>query len=599
MVMPMGLTNAPATFQAYINKALSGLVDSICVVYLDDILIYSNSREDHVRHVREILERLRRFGLYANAEKCSFFKSEVDFLGFIVGREGIRMDPNRVETIANWPRPESIHDVQVFLGFVNFYRRFIEGYSHIARPLTDLLKGSSKGMAEGPLTNATQRGSKSTTDFCPLTDLHEQSSRGTASADHPAKRRSRSAGGTVVERPLTDMLGCHGTMTPGAHPLTNAPDTGNHGKVSRTQSQWQWTPAAEKAFTWLKQAFCCTTILAHFDPRMRIRVETDASKYAIAAILSQLQEDGQWRPVAFWSRKLIPAETRYETHDQELLAIVAAFKQWRHYLEGSTYTVEVLTDHNNLVAFQKLKSLNGRQARWAIALSGYDFIIVHRPGKGNPADAPSRRPDYAPSLQEINKQASMLLPTLQKKLARVEPSFHDEQASEWIKAAVQDLRRRNAFIAEPRREDRPSQLAAQRYSDYVEPQDVTGEEDESSTSDVDRHSERLAGATKHKRAEDAIVSASRQYLPRAVARIHAASIDNVRGEEDLKDKPFRNLIARLQEDDPFVARKRNAYNTHATRKRNQEIQGQWHFRDDGLLYHLHRLYVPATEAARR
>ena len=387
-------------------------------------------------------------------------------------------------------------------------------------------------------------------------------------------------------------------MTPGAHPLTNAPDTGNHGKVSRTQSQWQWTPAAEKAFTWLKQAFCCTTILAHFDPRMRIRVETDASKYAIAAILSQLQEDGQWRPVAFWSRKLIPAETRYETHDQELLAIVAAFKQWRHYLEGSTYTVEVLTDHNNLVAFQKLKSLNGRQARWAIALSGYDFIIVHRPGKGNPADAPSRRPDYAPSLQEINKQASMLLPTLQKKLARVEPSFHDEQASEWIKAAVQDLRRRNAFIAEPRREDRPSQLAAQRYSDYVEPQDVTGEEDESSTSDVDSDSELLAGATQQQRDEDAIVSASRQYLPRAVARIHAASIDNVRGEEDLKDKPFRNLIARLQEDDPFVARKRNAYNTHATRKRNQEIQGQWHFRDDGLLYHLHRLYVPDNEAAR-
>src|SRR6202048_2981912 len=175
MVMPMGLTNAPATFQAYINKALSGLVDSICVVYLDDILIYSDSRENHVRHVREILERLRRFGLYANADKCSFFKSEVDFLGFIVGREGIRMDPNRVETIANWPRPESVYDVQVFLGFVNFYRRFIEGYSHIVRPLTDLLKGS-KGIA----TNVTQRGSKGMADFCPLTNLHKQSKEGKA-----------------------------------------------------------------------------------------------------------------------------------------------------------------------------------------------------------------------------------------------------------------------------------------------------------------------------------------------------------------------------------------------------------------------------------
>jgi hypothetical protein len=89
----------------------------------------------------------------------------------------------------------------------------------------------------------------------------------------------------------------------------------------------------------------------------------DVSKFAIAAILSHFQEEGQWRSVAFWLRKLIPAETRYETHDQQLLAIVTAFKQWRHYLEGSTHTVEVLTDHNNLVAFQNVKSVNSRQAR--------------------------------------------------------------------------------------------------------------------------------------------------------------------------------------------------------------------------------------------
>ena len=111
-------------------------------------------------------------------------------------------------------------------------------------------------------------------------------------------------------------------------------------------------------------------MLAHFDLRKCICLETDASKFAIAAILSQFQEKGQWHPVAFWSRKLILAETRYKTYNQELLAIVAAFKQWRHYLEGSTHTVEVLTDHNNLVAFQNVKSLNGRQALWAITLPG-------------------------------------------------------------------------------------------------------------------------------------------------------------------------------------------------------------------------------------
>jgi hypothetical protein len=148
--MPIGLTNAPATFQAYINRALSSLVDSICVVYLDDILIYSDSRESHLRHVREVLVRLCRFGLYANPKKCSFFASEMDFLGFIIGQDGIRIDPKRVETIANWPRPKSSYNVQVFLSFVNFYRRFIKGYSHIARPLNDLLKGS-----KGITTNAT------------------------------------------------------------------------------------------------------------------------------------------------------------------------------------------------------------------------------------------------------------------------------------------------------------------------------------------------------------------------------------------------------------------------------------------------------------
>ena len=119
---------------------------------------------------------------------------------------------------------------------------------------------------------------------------------------------------------------------------------------------------------------------------------------------------------------MIPAKTRYETHDHELLAIVAAFKQWQYYLEGSTHTIEVLTDHNNLVVFQNVKSLNGRQARWAIALSEYDFTIAYQPGKRNPAHAPSRRPDYTPSMDEVNKQAGQLLPTLQRKLAQIGPT---------------------------------------------------------------------------------------------------------------------------------------------------------------------------------
>ena len=87
-----------------------------------------------------------------------------------------------------------------------------------------------------------------------------------------------------------------------------------------------WTDTAENAFGWIKKSFSSAGVLAHFDPRKRICLEIDASKVAIAAILSQFQEEGQWHPVAFSSRKLIPVETRYKTHDQELLAIVAAFK---------------------------------------------------------------------------------------------------------------------------------------------------------------------------------------------------------------------------------------------------------------------------------
>ena len=119
--------------------------------------------------------------------------------------------------------------------------------------------------------------------------------------------------------------------------------------------------------------------------------------------------------VAFHSRKMIPAERNYKTHDQELLAIVTAFKQWRHCLEGSFHPVKMLTDHNNLKYFMGLAQLNGRQARWAMKLSMFDFFITHRPRKTNPVDAPSRQLDY----RGENESLSQLLPTLQHKLTMI------------------------------------------------------------------------------------------------------------------------------------------------------------------------------------
>ena len=127
-----------------------------------------------------------------------------------------------------------------------------------------------------------------------------------------------------------------------------------------------FTPGAKLAFTKLRQAFLKAPILHHFDLERYIQIETDVSGYAIVGVLSQLTLDdsGRWHPVAFFSRKIIPAETRYETHDGELLAIVKVFKTWRHYLKGARHEVLVLTDHNNLRRFMDTKSLSFRQVHW-------------------------------------------------------------------------------------------------------------------------------------------------------------------------------------------------------------------------------------------
>ena len=125
------------------------------------------------------------------------------------------------------------------------------------------------------------------------------------------------------------------------------------------------TPGAKLAFTKLRQAFLKAPIFHHFDPKSHIQIETDASGYAIGGVFSQLisHDSGQWHPVAFFSRKMILAETRYKIHDNELLAIVKAFKTWRYYLEGSQHEVLVLTDHNNFRQFINTKSLSSKQVR--------------------------------------------------------------------------------------------------------------------------------------------------------------------------------------------------------------------------------------------
>ena len=155
------------------------------------------------------------------------------------------------------------------------------------------------------------------------------------------------------------------------------------GKKGRNSSKFKKTEldflisGARKAFTKLRQAFIKALILHHFDPECHIWVETDAFGYAIGGVLSQLISDdlGRWHPIAFFSRKMIPAETTYENYNGELLAIIEAFKTWKHYLEGSQHEVIILTDHNNLRRFMETKSLSSKQVRWAQELSCYHFRI--------------------------------------------------------------------------------------------------------------------------------------------------------------------------------------------------------------------------------
>ena len=303
-VMPFGLTNAPAAFQRFMNDIFSDLLDVCVIVYLDDILIYSDNPDDHPAHVRTVLERLRKHGLYARADKCLFSVDTVEYLGYLLSPSGLTMDPSKVQVIRDWPEPRKVKDIQSFLGFANFYRRFIHNYSDIVVPLT---------------------------------------------------------------------------------------------RLTRKDAPWNFSDECRSAFDNLKSAFSSAPILTHWEPDRQLIVETDASDYAIAGILSIVCEDSEIRPVAYHSRTLNPSELNYDTHDKELLAIFESFRTWRHYLEGSATPVDVVTDHKNLEYFSTTKLLTRRQARWSEFLSGFNLIIRFRPGRlGEKPDSLTRRWDVYP-----------------------------------------------------------------------------------------------------------------------------------------------------------------------------------------------------------
>ena len=334
LVMPFGLTNAPAAFQRFMNDIFSDLLDVHVIIYLDDILIYSDDPTKHIEHVCEVLCRLRKHGLYARPDKCRFSSDTVEYLGFILTKEGLEMDSSKVQTIQDWPEPRKVKDIQSFLGFANFYRRFISDYSDIVVPLT---------------------------------------------------------------------------------------------RLTRKGIPWNFSDDARKSFNALKSAFISASVLTHWIPDKPIIVETDASDYALGAILSIETDSGQIRPVAFHSRTFSAPELNYDTHDKELLAIFDAFRVWRHYLEGSGTPIDVVTDHKNLEYFSTTKVLTRRQARWSEYLSQFNLVIRFRPGKlGTKPDSLTRRWDVYP--KGGNSDYATINPN------NLRPMFTQEQISASLRA---------------------------------------------------------------------------------------------------------------------------------------------------------------------
>ena len=199
------------------------------------------------------------------------------------------MRPDFESLIKDWPIPKNKKNIQQFLGFLNFYWQFIEGYAEHAKPLTKL--------------------------------------------------------------------------------------TG--------KELWEWKEEQEKAVEVLKQKVIENAILLITDNTKPFQVETNASDFAIGAILSQPNQQNKWQPVAFISKSISPAKRNYKVYDKEMLAIMHAFDEWSHYLWGVQEQIEVLTDHQNLTYFRKPQNSNRRQAHWVLDLQEYNFVIYIEGDKGN------------------------------------------------------------------------------------------------------------------------------------------------------------------------------------------------------------------------
>jgi cleavage and polyadenylation specificity factor subunit 1 len=299
-------------------------------VYLDDLLIFSKNRQEHLAHLHQVFEVLAKNGLRVNAAKCTFAAESVDYLGHTVTSSGISPIASHVQPILDFPPPHDVRALQKFLGMLNFFRRFLPGIAHTLKPLTDLTSG--KGAIK-------------------------------------------------------------------------------------------WTSEMHAAFLSAKQALASATPLFHPDPSAKLSLATDASDSHVGAVLQQRQASA-WQPLAFFSKKLSPTESRYSTFDRELLAVYLSVRHFRFLLEGRPFTV--FSDHKPLVAAiaKKATPVSGRQQRQLSFLSEFTTNFVYCPGPKNVvADALSRPSPIVSSIVSAVAPASLpVLPVSYEEMAESQKS---------------------------------------------------------------------------------------------------------------------------------------------------------------------------------
>jgi len=302
--MYFGFSNAPATFQSIMNDILGDLIHiRLVMVYLGDILIFGICLKEHRRLVKEVLKRLQFNDLYTKAEKCFFEQSSIKYLGVIILENKVQIDEEKLSEVLEWPVPTKVKQVQAFLGFANFYRRFIENFAKMSKLLSDLTK---------------------------------------------------------------------------------------------KDCTWNWGIEQQNAFEVLKKAFATALVLRIPNDEDLFKLSTDASDFAIGAILSQKDmQTNLWHLVAFFSKSLDVHERNYEIYNKELLAVIQGLEEYRDYLEGHPHKVEIWLDHQNLTFFRTAQKLTRRQARWALFMTCFDFVLYHKLGKTMQAEDPlSKRADH-------------------------------------------------------------------------------------------------------------------------------------------------------------------------------------------------------------